>query len=108
MVALGLISNHYWVLIKDKKSVPPNAYHVGVHAKQFEWQITYPGPDGKLGTADHFTVLNQLHVPGNQPIAADLNSEHVIHSFFAPHFRLNADPPRALHIPASFHVAHTV
>ncbi len=43
MVALGLISNHYWVLIKNKKSIPPNAYHLGVHAKQFEWQITYPG-----------------------------------------------------------------
>ena len=40
MVALGLISNHYWVLIKDKKSIPPNAYHLGVHAKQFEWQVT--------------------------------------------------------------------
>src|SRR5438876_402152 len=66
MVALGLISNHYWVLIKDRKSVPPNAYHIGVHAKQFEWQITYPGPDGKLGTADDFTVRNQLHVPVNQ------------------------------------------
>src|SRR5438445_11881688 len=28
MAALGLIRNHYWVLIKDRKSVPPNAYHI--------------------------------------------------------------------------------
>src|SRR3989442_15363813 len=28
MVALGLISNHYRGLIKDKKSIPPNSYHL--------------------------------------------------------------------------------
>src|SRR5207302_10957181 len=87
MVALGLISNHYWVLIKNPKSIPSNAYHVGVHAKQFEWQVTYPGPDGKLGTADDFTVRNQLHVTVNEPIAVELSSEDVIHSFFVPEFR---------------------
>src|SRR2546426_5577126 len=52
MVALGLVSNHYWVEIKGRNSVPPNAYPIGIHAKQFEWQVTYPGPDGQLGTAD--------------------------------------------------------
>ena len=63
MVALGVISNHYWVQIKGRDSIPPNAYPIGIHAKQFEWQVTYPGPDGRLGTADDFTVRNQLHVP---------------------------------------------
>src|SRR5437879_3722469 len=62
MVALGLISNHYWVLIKDRKSVPPNAYNLGVHAKQFEWEVTYPRPDEKHGTRDDLTVHTQLHV----------------------------------------------
>src|SRR5256714_2987286 len=79
MVALGLISNHYWVLIKDKKSIPPNAYHVGVHAKQFEWQGTYPRADGKLCTAHGFPVRNQLHSTVNQPFAVELSSEDVIH-----------------------------
>src|SRR2546430_1688488 len=59
MVALGLISNHYWVEIKGRNSVPANAYPIAIHAKQFEWQMTYPGPDGKLGTADDFTVRNR-------------------------------------------------
>src|SRR6266853_1147634 len=62
MVALGLISNHYWVEIKGRNSVPASAYPIGIHAKQFEWQMTYPGADGKLGTADDFTIRNQLHV----------------------------------------------
>src|SRR5256885_475820 len=102
MVALGLISNHYWVLIKDKKSIPPNAYHVGVHAKQFEWQVTYPGADGKLGTADDFTVRNQLHVTVNEPIAVELSSEDVIHSFFVPEWRVKQDAVPGMHITAWF------
>ena len=107
MVALGLISNHYWVLIKDKKSVPPNAYRLGVHAKQFEWQVTYPGPDEKLGTSDDFTVRNQLHVIVNQPTAVELTAEDVIHSFFVPEWRLKQDAVPGMHITAWFEATKT-
>jgi cytochrome c oxidase subunit 2 len=107
MVALGLISNHYWVLIKDKKSVPPNAYRLGVHAKQFEWQVTYPGADEKLGTSDDFTVRNQLHVIVNQPTAVELTSEDVIHSFFVPEWRLKQDAVPGMHITAWFEATKT-
>src|SRR5712691_13036685 len=107
MVALGLISNHYWVLMKDKKSIPPNAYHLGVHAKQFEWQVTYPGPDGKLGTADDFTVRNQLHVIVNQPFAVELTSEDAIHSFFVPEWRLKQDAVPGMQITAWFQATKT-
>jgi cytochrome c oxidase subunit 2 len=102
MVALGLVSNHYWVWIKNKKSVPPNAIHMGVHAKQFEWQVTYGGADGKLGTDDDFTVRNQLHVPVNQPVAVELTSEDAIHSFFVPEFRLKQDAVPGMEITAWF------
>jgi cytochrome c oxidase subunit 2 len=107
MVALGLISNHYWVLIKDRKSVPPNAYRLGVHAKQFEWQVTYPGADEKLGTGDDFTVRNQLHVIVNQPTAVELTSEDVIHSFFVPEWRLKQDAVPGMHIIAWFQATKT-
>ena len=107
MVALGLISNHYWVLIKDRKSVPPNAYRLGVHAKQFEWQVTYPGADEKLGTSDDFTVRNQLHVIVNQPTAVELTSEDVIHSFFVPEWRLKQDAVPGMHIVAWFEATKT-
>jgi len=102
MVVLGIVSNHYWVMIKDKRSVPPNAYHIGVHAKQFEWQVTYPGKDGKLGTDDDFTIRNQLHVPVDQPVAVELSSEDVIHSFWVPQFRLKQDAVPGMHIVAWF------
>ena len=37
MVALGLISNHYWIRIKGRDSVPPNAYPIGIHSNCFAW-----------------------------------------------------------------------
>ncbi len=102
VVALGLISNHYWKQIKGRDSVPPDSYPIGVHAKQFEWQYTYPGPDGQLGTADDYTIRNQLHVPVNRDVVVILTSEDVIHSFFVPVFRLKQDAVPGLTIRAWF------
>src|SRR6266566_4831902 len=102
MVALGLISNHYWVRIKGRNSVPANAYPIAIHAKQFEWQVTYPGADGQLGTPDDFTVRNQLHVPVGRPVVVHLSSEDVIHSFFVPVFRVKQDAVPGMDINAWF------
>jgi len=57
MVILGIVSNGLWVKIKGRNSVPAGANTIGVHAKQFEWWFTYPGADGKLGTADDVTQV---------------------------------------------------
>lgn len=102
VVALGLISNHYWKQIKGRDSVPADSYPIGVHAKQFEWQYTYPGPDGQLGTADDYTIRNQLHVPVNRDVVVILTSEDVIHSFYVPVFRLKQDAVPGLTIRAWF------
>jgi cytochrome c oxidase subunit 2 len=102
VVALGLVSNHYWKQIKGRDSVPADSYPIGVHAKQFEWQYTYPGPDGQLGTADDYTIRNQLHVPVDRNVVVILTSEDVIHSFFVPVFRLKQDAVPGLTIRAWF------
>ena len=39
---------------------PPSDFVVQVTAKQFNWQVTYPGPDGKFGTADAWQDLLDL------------------------------------------------
>ncbi len=102
VVALGLVSNHYWKEIKGRDSIPADAYPIAIHAKQFEWQVTYPGPDGKLGTADDFTVRNQLHVPVGRPVVVVLTSEDVIHSFWVPVLRVKQDAVPGLTIRAWF------
>src|SRR5881409_1358615 len=102
VVILGIMSNGLWTKIKGRDSVPAGAYPVGVHAKQFEWQVTYPGPDGQLGTADDFQVRNQLHVPVGRPVVAHLTSEDVIHSFFVPVFRVKQDAVPGMNINVWF------
>lgn len=75
-----------------EKGIPPAAdIVVRVSAKQFNWNFTYPGPDGKFATADDVTVENDLHVPVGKVIGFELQSEDVIHSFFVPDLRLKQD-----------------
>jgi cytochrome c oxidase subunit II len=98
MVALALLSRSTWAFIKE--TGPPGQVFYKVTAKQFNWEITYPGPDGKLGTADDVTVENEFHVPVNKVVRIDLTSKDVIHSFFVPNMRLKQDavPGRIIHV----------
>jgi cytochrome c oxidase subunit 2 len=76
---------------KIKMSQPPTDFVVLVDAKQFNWQVYYPGPDGKFGTEDDKKFLDEMHVPVNKPIKVILKSQDVIHSFFVPNFRIKQD-----------------
>ena len=74
-----------------KEHHPPSSIEVKVTAKQFNWEFTYPGPDGKLGCADNVTIENELHVPVGKVVHLTLTSEDVIHSLWVPNFRLKQD-----------------
>ena len=89
LIALALLSRSTWANIKEHG--PPGDVFYKVTAKQFNWEITYPGPDGKLDTADDVTVENDFHVPVNKVVRFDLTSKDVIHSFFVPWIRLKQD-----------------
>lgn len=99
-VALSFMSQATWARIKGH--VPPSNFKVQVTAKQFNWEILYPGPDGKFGTADDLTLENQLHVPVGQVVQVVLKSKDVIHSFFLPNLRLKQDAVPGREIPAWF------
>ena len=100
VVWIGLASAGPWRRIKDR--VPAGAYPLAIHAKQFEWHVTYPGVDGRLGNGDDFTVRSQLHVPVGRPVVATLTAEDVIHSFFVPQFRIKQDAVPGMHIRVWF------
>ena len=99
---LGIDSagNSAWEL--EKSTNPAGSIQIKVTAKQFNWEFTYPGPDGQFGTADDVVIENELHVPVGQVVHLSLNSEDVIHSLWVPNLRLKQDivPGRA--IPAWF------
>jgi cytochrome c oxidase subunit 2 len=91
VVFLAARSTGTWLDIKSPERMPADALELRVTAKQFEWNVTYPGPDGRLGTADDFVRRNQLHIPAGRPVRVTLSSEDVIHSFFLPQFRVKQD-----------------
>lgn len=102
MVVLGIYSGGIWAEIKARDAPPEDALELGVAAKQFEWNVTYPGADGTLGTEDDFTLRNQLHVPSGEPVVVQLTSEDVIHSFFIPELRVKQDAMPGMTIPVWF------
>ncbi len=90
------------------KGVPPAGdVTVRISAKQFNWNFTYPGPDGKFGTADDVTSENDLHVPVGKVVRFELRSEDVIHSFFVPEMRLKQDVVPGRTIPGWFEATKT-
>src|SRR5438874_6688905 len=89
LVILTLLSVPAWS--KIKMTMPETDFVVQVTAKRFNWQVTYTGPDGKFGTADDKTLLDEMHVPVNKIVRVHLKSQDVIHSFFVPQFRMKQD-----------------
>jgi cytochrome c oxidase subunit 2 len=90
------------VWAKIKGHVPPSDLQVQVTAKQFNWEIVYPGPDNKFDTADDLQLENELHIPAGKVVRVALKSKDVIHSFFLPNLRLKQDAVPGREITAWF------
>jgi cytochrome c oxidase subunit 2 len=89
LVILTVMSLQAWAWIKMQ--VPETDLTIEVMAKQFNWIVTYPGPDGKFGTDDDKTFENEIHVPVGKPVTLVLKSKDVIHSVFLPNLRFKQD-----------------
>jgi len=92
---------------------PKNAEVIEIMAKQFAWQVRYPGKDGVLGKYDfrltddvkgnefgiNFDDANanddflarELHIPKGKPVQLKIRARDVLHSVFMPHFRVKMD-----------------
>ncbi len=90
-----------------KGDMPISDVVVKVDGKQFNWIITYPGPDGAFGTEDDLILENELHVPVNKVVKVLLGSKDVIHSFFVPVLRLKQDMLPGREIEAWFEATET-
>ncbi len=70
-----------WTGFKALRTVPPNAMEIQVTARMFAWTFKYP--NGKTSST--------LPVPVNTPVKLVMTATDVIHSFFAPAFRIKMD-----------------
>ena len=82
LVVLSFLSIPSWSKVKSR--IPESDLHIRITGKQFNWEVTYPGPDGKFDTADDQTLDNEVHVPVGKPIVLHLRAKDVIHSVFIP------------------------
>ncbi len=106
LVIYGLI-----VWNKVMAPAPENAEIIEIMGYQFAWKVRYPGKDESLGaydfrkidatnefgldfsdraTYDDFTP-RELHLPKGNPVEFRIRARDVLHSVFAPHFRLKMD-----------------
>ncbi|QOJ15676.1 MAG: cytochrome c oxidase subunit II [Planctomycetia bacterium] len=68
----------------DQRVMPLDAYEIGVNAKQWAWEFTYPNG----------IRHPELHVPKDVPVVLTMYSDDVLHSFFIPAFRVKMDVMR--------------
>jgi cytochrome c oxidase subunit 2 len=104
-VIIDVSGGEVWA--KIKRQMPEADIVVRAAGKQFNWEFTYPGPDGKFGTEDDLQLDNDLHVPVGKAVRVILTSKDVVHSFFLPHFRLKQDAMPGREIPVWFQAKKT-
>lgn len=61
-----------------------NTITVEVTGDEFNWYFRYPGEDGKLGTADDKTSMQNLYLPDNANVTLDLKSKDYVYNFALP------------------------
>jgi cytochrome c oxidase subunit 2 len=99
---------------------PENSEVVELMGYQFAWKCRYPGSDGELGRYDFRMIdaVNQfgmdfrdracfddfspreIHIPKGKPVLLKIRARDVLHSVYAPHFRLKMDAVPGM--PTSF------
>lgn len=111
-----------------QKPVAKDAVVVEIMGKQFAWQVRYPGKDLKMGKFDFRLISDkegnefgidfedpnanddflarELHIPVNTPVLFKIRARDVLHSVFAPHFRLKMDAVPGM--PTQFHFKPTI
>lgn len=102
LLFIALYQMPAWIEIRfpqSKPNIPPIARVV---ARQFEWRMVYPGPDGQMDTSDDVHVPNELHIIKGARTLIDLRTMDVLHSFFLPHLRVKQDAVPGLAIPVWF------
>lgn len=102
LIFIALYQLGAWADIKFQNTWPDVKPLAEVKARQFQWMIRYPGPDGVLDTADDLHTVNDLHFVKDSPTIIYLKSEDVLHSFFLPQLRIKQDAVPGLTIPVKF------
>src|SRR6059058_2990011 len=67
-----------WIVLDDVEAKKPNELKVTVVSQQFAWRFQYPQYGNVSST--------QLYLPKDRPVAFDVTTKDVLHSFWVPSF----------------------
>jgi len=82
----------------DSRTMPKNAYEIGVVAQKWSWLFEYP--EGVKSA--------ELHVPAHQNVVLTMRSNDVIHALFVPVLRVKQDIPPGRYSKLWFNVNQPV
>jgi len=95
-----------WAASKMRKpNIRPTAE---ISARQFNWDVRYPGPDKELHTLDDIVRYDgNIHLPMGEDVLLVIKSQDVLHSFFLPNLRLKQDIIPGMEQAMWFHAKDT-
>ncbi|MBL0765325.1 cytochrome c oxidase subunit II [Marivirga atlantica] len=120
-VVLAVLVFTGWRVWSDITSpAPENTNNIEIMGYQFAWDVRYPGLDGELGNYDYMKIdavnsfgidftdkaayddftYREMVIPKGEPVTFNIRAKDVLHSVFAPHFRLKMDAVPGM--PTSF------
>lgn len=102
LVFIALYQIGTWTEIKFRSSQPKVEPLADVTARQFQWKVRYPGPDGRMNTPDDLHLVNDLRFVKDKPVVINLHTQDVLHSFYLPELRIKQDAVPGLTIPVWF------
>jgi cytochrome c oxidase subunit 2 len=102
LVFIALYQMGTWASIKFRSAAPKVEPLAEITARQFQWVMRYPGPDGRLQTPDDVHLVNDLHFVKDKMALIYLKSSDVLHSFYLPELRIKQDAVPGLNIPVWF------
>ena len=66
----------------------PAVLEIEVVGSEYQWEVHYPGPDGKLGTDDDEIGRRDVHVPSGTRARIHLRSRDYVYGFALPELGL--------------------
>jgi cytochrome c oxidase subunit II len=91
----------------ESAEADPAAVRIEVNARQWAWDVRYPGPDGQFNTRDDILTMNDVRVPVGRPVLLQLAATDVLHSFSLPNFRVKQDAVPGMINRLRFAARHT-
>lgn len=86
---IGLYSEDLWGEMTARPTGVADTIRIA--PRQFQWDVSYAGADGRFSTDDDPRYVNRVVIPKGRPVRIEMRSTDVIHSFFVPAFRIKRD-----------------